>query len=68
MPTTPRVYDTHTLYQRDTHKGIILSSPLKLPLKKGKNVLAIGGLFNGKDNLGADLEKIIVYPPEDGEK
>ncbi|KAL1957346.1 hypothetical protein VTO42DRAFT_6135 [Malbranchea cinnamomea] len=58
----------HTLYQKDTHKGIIVSSPLKLPLKKGTNTLAIGGLYNGKDYNGADLEKIVVYPPEGEEK
>ncbi|KAJ0414360.1 glycosyl hydrolase [Aspergillus carlsbadensis] len=34
----------HTLYQKDTHKGIILSSPLLLPLKKGANTLTVGGL------------------------
>ncbi|KAI9901603.1 hypothetical protein N3K66_003420 [Trichothecium roseum] len=56
--------DVHTLYQRDTHKGIILSTPLKLPLKKGKNTLTVGGLYNGVDYRGADLEKVVVYPPE----
>ncbi|CAI6073421.1 unnamed protein product [Clonostachys chloroleuca] len=54
----------HTLYQKDTHKSIILSSPLLLPLKKGKNKITIGGLFNGKDYNGADIEKLVVYPPE----
>jgi hypothetical protein len=33
----------HTLYQKDTHKGIILSSPLLLSLKEGINH-EIGGL------------------------
>jgi hypothetical protein len=41
-----------------------LSSPLLLPLKKGKNKITIGGLFNGKDYHGADIEKLVVYPPE----
>ena len=54
-----------TLYQHDTHKGIILSTPLKLTLRKGKtNTIAIGGLYNGFDYKGADIDKIVVYPPE----
>ncbi|KAJ5476090.1 hypothetical protein N7475_001819 [Penicillium sp. IBT 31633x] len=54
-----------TLYQRDTHKGIILSTPLQLTLKKGKkNTITIGGLYNGVDHKGADLDRIVVYPPE----
>lgn len=54
-----------TLYQRDTHKGIILSTPLQLTLSKGKNnKITIGGLWNGFDNKGADLDRIVVYPPE----
>jgi hypothetical protein len=58
----PRV---ETLYQRDTHKGVILSTPLQLTLRKGKtNSIAIGGLFNGFDYKGADIDKIVVYPPE----
>lgn len=56
--------NVHTLYQRDTHKGVILSTPLKLPLKKGRNTLTVGGLYNGVDYHGADLEKVVVYPPE----
>ncbi|KPM41049.1 hypothetical protein AK830_g5508 [Neonectria ditissima] len=56
--------NVHTLYQRDTHKGVILSSPLLLPLKKGKNKITIGGLHNGFDYKGGDIDKIIVYPPE----
>ncbi|KAM0617092.1 hypothetical protein ACHAP0_001851 [Verticillium nonalfalfae] len=54
----------HTLYQKDTHKGIILSTPLQLPLKKGRNKITIGGLYNGFDYKGADLDRIVVYPPE----
>ncbi|KAJ5357436.1 hypothetical protein N7541_004594 [Penicillium brevicompactum] len=54
-----------TLYQRDTHKGIILSTPLKLTLQKGKkNTITIGGLHNGVDYKGADLDRIVVYPAE----
>lgn len=56
----------HSLYQRDTHKGFIISSPLKLPLKKGRNTIAIGGLSNDYDYKGADIDKIVVYPPEHG--
>ncbi|KAI8658024.1 hypothetical protein NCS57_01182900 [Fusarium keratoplasticum] len=54
----------HTLYQKDTHKGILLSTPLLLPLKKGKNTITVGGLHNGFDYKGADLDRIVVYPPE----
>ncbi|KAE8149212.1 glycosyl hydrolase [Aspergillus avenaceus] len=54
-----------TLYQRDTHKGIILSTPLQLTLEKGKhNTITVGGLDNGFDYKGADLDRIVVYPPE----
>ncbi|KAI8309193.1 hypothetical protein K4K61_001967 [Colletotrichum sp. SAR11_59] len=55
----------HTLYQKDTHKGIILSTPLLLPLQRGKNTITVGGLYNGFDYKGADLDRIIVYPPEE---
>jgi hypothetical protein len=56
--------NVRTLYQKDTHKGIILSTPLLLPLKKGKNTITVGGLNNGKGVKGADLDRIVVYPPE----
>lgn len=56
--------NVHTLYQKDTHKGIILSTPLLLPLKKGENTITVGGLWNGFDYKGADLDRIVVYPPE----
>ncbi|PNS20847.1 ISWI chromatin-remodeling complex ATPase ISW2 [Sphaceloma murrayae] len=57
--------NVQTLYQRDTHKGIILSTPLQLNLKAGSdNTITVGGLFNGFDYKGADLDRIIVYPPE----
>ncbi|OJD33360.1 galactan-beta-galactosidase [Diplodia corticola] len=57
--------NVHTLYQRDTHKGIILSTPLLLPLKEGSNTITVGGLSNGFDLKGADLDKIVVYPPQE---
>jgi hypothetical protein len=54
-----------TLYQRDTNKGIILSTPLQLTLPKGKkNKITVGGLWNGFDTKGADLDRIVVYPAE----
>ncbi|KAI2627831.1 carbohydrate-binding module family 35 protein [Hypoxylon sp. NC1633] len=54
-----------TLYQRDTHKGIILSMPLQLTLNEGSNnTITIGGLYNGFQYKGADIDKIVVYPPE----
>ena len=57
--------NAQSLYQRDTHKGIILSAPLKLDLKNGSNTIEIGGLYNGFDVKGADIESIVVYPPEE---
>ncbi|KAF1998682.1 carbohydrate-binding module family 35 protein [Amniculicola lignicola CBS 123094] len=54
-----------SLYQRDTHKGILLSTPLQLTLKKGRqNTITIGGLSNGVDVKGADIDRIVVYPSE----
>ncbi|KAK3945481.1 glycoside hydrolase family 43 protein [Diplogelasinospora grovesii] len=45
-----------TLFQRDTHKGIILSTPLQLTLAKGSNnTITVGG---------SDLDSNVVYPPE----
>jgi hypothetical protein len=58
--------NVETLYQRDTHKSIILSAPLRLTLEKGShNTITVGGLYNGFDYKAADLDKIVVYPPED---
>ncbi|KAL1623502.1 hypothetical protein SLS54_004492 [Diplodia seriata] len=57
--------NVQTLYQRDTHKGIILSTPLLLSLKEGSNTITVGGLSNGFDLKGADLDKIVVYPPQE---
>ncbi|KAJ5640446.1 glycoside hydrolase family 43 protein [Penicillium herquei] len=57
--------NVHSLYQHDTAKGLVLSSPLLLTLKKGKNnSIKIGGLSNGFDTEGASMAKIVVYPPE----
>ncbi|EAU33868.1 conserved hypothetical protein [Aspergillus terreus NIH2624] len=57
--------NVETLYQRDTHKGIILSTPLQLTLERGRhNTITVGGLYNGVDYKGADLDRIVVYPPE----
>jgi hypothetical protein len=59
------VEEVETLFQRDTHKGIILSTPLLLNLDKGKgNTITVGGLWNGFDYKGADLDRIVVYPAE----
>ncbi len=60
--------NVHTLYQKDTHKGVILSTPLLLPLRKGFNTITVGGLYNGFDDKGADLDRIVVYPPEKSAK
>lgn len=58
--------ELQTLYQRDTHKGIILSTPLMLDLEEGShNTITIGGLYNGQDYKGADIDRIVVYPPEE---
>lgn len=57
--------EVHSLYQRDSHKGIIMSTPLELELEAGgSNTITIGGLFNGQDYKGADIDKIVVYPAE----
>ncbi|KAH8829436.1 glycosyl hydrolase [Flagelloscypha sp. PMI_526] len=54
-----------SLFQRDSNKGIILSTPLLLTLDQGgTNTITVGGLYNGKSYNGADLDKIVVYPPE----
>ncbi|RMY46857.1 hypothetical protein D0865_09027 [Hortaea werneckii] len=58
-----------TLYARDTHKGIILSTPLQLKLESGShNTITIGGLNNSVegniDFQGPDIDRLIVYPPE----
>ncbi|KAH7368739.1 glycosyl hydrolase [Plectosphaerella cucumerina] len=52
----------YKIAQKDTHKGTLLAATIKLSLKKGKNTLRIGGLSNGFDCKGADLDRVIVYP------
>ena len=54
-----------TLVQLDTWKGVLLSTPLELDLADGDNTITIGGLWNGDDYKGADIDRIVVYPPED---
>lgn len=49
---------------KDTHKGIIISSPLPLNLTKGRNTITIGGQSNGNGTKAADVDRIIVYPLE----
>ncbi|GAB7362428.1 hypothetical protein MBLNU230_g2750t1 [Neophaeotheca triangularis] len=56
--------NVHSLYARDTHKGIILSTPLLLPLQEGDNTITIGGLSNGNGTWSADIDRVVVYPPE----
>lgn len=57
--------EVHELRQRDTHKSIILSTPLQLTLAEGSNnTITVGGLSNGNGTKGADLDRIVVYPPE----
>jgi hypothetical protein len=61
-----RTEEMETLYQRDTHKGIILSTPLLLKLENGtRNSITIGGLFNNQTYKGADIDRIVVFPPEE---
>jgi hypothetical protein len=57
--------EMETLYQRDTHKGIILSTPLMLNLQDGMNEIRIGGLYNNQTYKGADIDRIVVYDPEE---
>jgi hypothetical protein len=57
--------EMETLYQRDTHKGIILSTPLLLNLEDGMNEIRIGGLFNNQTYKGADIDRIVVFEPEE---
>ncbi|KAL2753040.1 carbohydrate-binding module family 35 protein [Sodiomyces alcalophilus JCM 7366] len=60
-----REEEVERLWQRDTHKGVILSTPLLLELDEGsENTITVGGLWNGFDYKGADLDRIVVYPPE----
>lgn len=52
----------YRLAQKDTHKGTLLAATIRLPLRKGTNTLRIGGLSNGVDCKGADLDRVVVYP------
>ncbi|PGG99805.1 hypothetical protein AJ80_09288 [Polytolypa hystricis UAMH7299] len=52
------------LSMKDTHKGIIMASPLALNLTKGKNTITLGGLSNGNGTQAGDVDRIIVYPLE----
>lgn len=57
--------EMQTLVARDSNKGVILSTPLLLRLEEGgNNSITVGGLSNGFDVKGADLDRIVVYPPE----
>lgn len=49
---------------KDTHKGIIMAATVALNLTTGWNNITVGGLRNGNGTKAADLDKIIVYPPE----
>lgn len=54
-----------TLVQRDSNKGVVLSTALLLTLEEGDgNEITVGGASNGFDVKGADLDRIVVYPPE----
>lgn len=52
------------LNMKETHKGIIMPSPLALNLTRGWNKITIGSAFNGNGTKAADMDKIIVYPLE----
>lgn len=53
------------LVAKDSNKGVILSTPLLLRLDQGSsNTITVGGLSNGFDVKGPDLDRIVVYPPE----
>lgn len=52
------------LDMKDTHKGIIMASPLAPNLTRGWNNITMGGAWNGNETKAADLDKIIVYPLE----
>ncbi|KAH6613876.1 hypothetical protein C7974DRAFT_475756 [Boeremia exigua] len=52
------------LSMKDTHKGIIMASPLALKLTQGLNNITLGGLSNGNGTKAADVDRIVVYPLE----
>lgn len=49
---------------KDTHKGIIMASPVLLNLTKGWNEITLGGTSNGNGTKAGDIDKIVVYPME----
>ncbi|RMJ07767.1 hypothetical protein CDV36_012631 [Fusarium kuroshium] len=49
---------------KDTHKGIIMATPVAVNLTAGVNTLTIGGISNGNGTKAADVDRIIVYPLE----
>ncbi|KAJ4167500.1 hypothetical protein NW754_011317 [Fusarium falciforme] len=49
---------------KDTHKGIIMATPVAVHLTAGINTLTIGGMSNGNGTKAGDVDKIIVYPLE----
>lgn len=58
--------EVQSLYQRDTHKGIVLSTPLMLHLDEGdQNMITIGGLWNNQTYKGADIDRIVVFGAEE---
>lgn len=57
--------EVQTLVAKDSNKGVVLSTALLLMLEEGgNNTITVGGLSNGFDAKGADLERIVVYPAE----
>jgi len=54
----------HQLIMKDTHKGIIMATPVALNLTKGINTITLGGLSNGNGTKVGDIDRIIVYPAE----
>lgn len=51
--------------QRGLHKGIVLSTLPEVTLQKGSNnTITVGGLFDGFDYKGVDLDRIVVNIPE----
>lgn len=60
-----RAEEAQTLVTRDSNKGVLLSTSLLLTLNaEADNTITVTGLSNGFDVKGADLDRIVVYPPE----
>lgn len=49
---------------KDTHKGILMVSPLAMNLTRGLNNVKLGGSPNGNGTKAADVGRIVVYPLE----